>query len=80
MAKGTIQTIFNIEKSKLNSSQIITVENFLSELSHKFEEGHEINVSYLIEKTREFCEKRALKILFDKGSDLIEVGRISELC
>ena len=75
---ANIQSIFNVEKEYLNEEVSDLVEIFLSGLSERYSNKDKLNVDYQVQETIGYFERRQLELLFKKGKDLVDAGRIED--
>jgi hypothetical protein len=75
---GHIEDIFNIEKHSLDSNEVEIINDFLIELSSKYETGEELNHEYLLDVAIKYFNKRSLKISVDTIQGLLELDRLED--
>ena len=73
-----ITNLFLTEGEKLESSIRDTTEEFLKELSKKYEAQETFNEEYLIDQSLEYIKKRALKLHSDKITAFVELDEVEE--
>lgn len=73
-----IQDIFEVEKESLKEAQAELIEEFLTNLSDEFERDSKFNVEYLIDRTVEYFEERALIVLSDNIQSCVGAGKVDK--
>jgi len=74
---SNIESIFEIEKDKLQDDISDIIELFLINISEDYE-SETFNSEYHIKKSKEYFQKRNLELFFEKGSKLMSAGRVQE--
>jgi len=75
---SNIQSIYNVEKEYLNEETSDLVELFLQSLSERYGNKNKLNVDYQVQETMDYFSRRRLELLFKKGKDLVDAGRIDD--
>jgi len=73
-----LRDLFEAEKAKIKPSAVPVVEDFLVELSGKYEEEDSFNADYCVDKGLEYSIERGLRLLDKNVSSLLDTGRIKE--
>jgi len=73
-----IRDIFILEKESLKRADAELIEIFLQEISDEYEQADGMNVNYLVDKAKDYFDKRSHEILFVDGKNLVAAGRIEE--
>jgi len=73
-----IKDIFNVEKEKLKDSEISLIETFLTNLSEEYEQKERLNIPYLIDQATDYFRTRSMEILYEKGNQFVNAGRIDD--
>lgn len=72
-----IKDIFIVEKQNLKKEEIELIDYFLEDISDEYEEKG-LNVNFLIDKAKDYFDKRSHEILFVDGQKLVSAGRVEE--
>lgn len=73
-----IQDIFNMEKSKLEDSELEIIELFLKKLSEQYLEDQGVNEAYILDQTLLYFRKREIEIRVENAQSLLQIGRIDK--
>jgi hypothetical protein len=73
-----IQSIYNVEHEKLSPDVAHNISTYLSNLNDVFEHAEDVNLDYLLDKSREYFRRKAYETLFSEGMDLVSSGRMDE--
>jgi len=76
--RAHLRDLFEVEKSKIKPSAVPVVEDFLVELSGKYEEEESFNADYCIDNGLVYSAERGLRILNKNVSALLDIGRVKE--
>lgn len=76
--KQHIQSIFDIEKSKLDDAEMEIIQTFLKTLSKNYVEDQGINDEYVIDQAMQYFRKREVEIRVETAQKLIEIGKVDK--
>lgn len=74
--KQHIQSIFDIEKGKMDDAETEIIQTFLKTLSKNYVDDQGINDDYVISQTMPYFRKREIEIRVENAQKLIDVGKI----
>lgn len=73
-----IQSIFSVEKEKLDDAEIEIIKAFLQTLNKNYVEDQGINDEYIIDQTMQYFRKREIEVRVDNAQKLIDMGKIEK--
>lgn len=74
-----IQNIFEERKVEIKKKKEVEfIDELLASLSEEFENNNKTNVDYLVKQTKDYLRKRGLVLLFKKGHELVEKGKVDQ--
>jgi hypothetical protein len=76
--KQHIQSIFDIEKERLDDAEMEIIQSFLKTLSKNYVENQGINDEYVLDQTMQYFRKREVEIRVETASKLIEMGKLDK--
>lgn len=71
-----IQTIFDLEKEKLDDANVEIIATFLHTLSKNYVAEQGINAEYVLDQTMQYFRKREVEIRVENAQKLLEVGKL----
>jgi hypothetical protein len=76
--KQHIQSIFDIEKGKMDDAEIEIIQTFLKTLNKNYVEDQGINDEYILDQTMSYFRKREVEIRVENAQKLIDIGKIDK--
>lgn len=77
---NTVQSMFLVEKDKIDPSEAVIIQGLLETLSEKFntEEETSANIPYMVDNTFNYIESRSLATTCEKTLAHIEIGNVQK--
>lgn len=76
--KHHIQSIFEMEKEKLDDAEMEIIQTFLKNLSKNYIEDQGINDEYVLDQAMKYFRKREIEIRVETAQKLLELGKLEK--
>ncbi len=73
-----IQSIFEVEKERLDDAEIEIIQSFLKKLNKTYVDDQGVNDEYILDQTLKYFRKREVETRVEAAQKLLEIGKLEK--